>query len=70
MTPVGWKRCHADNSQKRLKSGKRDFKSKTVTRDGSTERYSNYRYICMEHYSISIHKTAWTALKGEVEAIH
>lgn len=66
-----WKKtCHADNSQKRSKSGKRDFVSKAVTRDHSSERYSNYRYICMEHYSISTYKTAWTALKGEVEVIH
>ena len=68
----GWKKIfHANGIQKKagraiLMSDKIDFKIKTIIRDkeghhndqGSNpkRRYKNYKYICTQHRSTSIHK--------------
>ena len=68
----GWKKIfHANGNQKKagvavLVSDKIDFKIKTVTREGGTlhndqrinprRRYNNYKCLCTQHRSISIHK--------------
>ena len=66
----GWKKIfHAEGNQKKagvgiLVSYKIDIKIKTITRDkeghyimiNPRRRYNNYKYICTQHRSTSIHK--------------
>ena len=66
----GWKKIfHANGYQKKARvaifvSDKTDFKIKTVTRDkerhyimiNPRRKYNNYKYLCTQHRSTSIHK--------------
>ena len=67
----GWKKIfHANGNQKKagvaiLISDKINFKTKTITKDKAIHndqginprrRYNNYKYLCTQHRSTSIHK--------------
>ena len=75
----GWKKvCHANGNQKKagvaiLISDKINFKIKNVTRDKEghyimikgliQEEDNNYKYICTQHRSTSIHRATANSYK-------